>query len=162
MLYNGTPFTFVIDHEPFKFWMELNQLIRKLVRWILILQEYDFNIVYRASTVNRNPDGLNWIPSANENDTKKAYCHRDIYLEAILGWHASLYLCIMLGCYKDVLHNRMGNKDSCNLEIKSKGYGTLDIYENAHVMAYLQVYEVLVGWTPKSAIRLCIRFSGSS
>ncbi len=70
-------------------------------------------------------------------------------MEAILGWHVSLYLCIMLGCSRDVPHSRMGNKDSRNLEIKLKGYGTLDIYEDAHVIAYLQVYEVLVGWTPK-------------
>jgi hypothetical protein len=75
--------------------------------------------------------------------------HGDIDLEAILGWHVSLYLCIMLGYSRDVPHSRMGNKDSHNLEIKLKGYGALDIYEDAHVIAHLQVYEVSIEWTHK-------------
>jgi hypothetical protein len=44
----------------------------------------------------------------------------------------------------------MGNGDSCDLEIESKGDGyVLDIYENTHVTAYLQIGEVLVGLTSK-------------
>jgi hypothetical protein len=38
----GTQFTLVIDHQPFKWLMESDRLTRKLARWALILQEYDF------------------------------------------------------------------------------------------------------------------------
>jgi hypothetical protein len=42
----GIQFTFVTDHQLFKWIMESNKLIRKLARWALILQEYDFQVVH--------------------------------------------------------------------------------------------------------------------
>jgi len=33
----GIPFTMVMDHQPFKFFMELDQLIRKMIGWVVIL-----------------------------------------------------------------------------------------------------------------------------
>jgi hypothetical protein len=33
----GTQFTLVTDHQPFKWLMEFDKLIRKLARWALIL-----------------------------------------------------------------------------------------------------------------------------
>lgn len=83
-------------------------------------------------------------------------------MEAILGWHASLYLCIMLGCSRDVPHSRMGNKDSRNLEIKLKRYGALSIYEDAHALHICKYMKFWLGGHPRSAIRLCIRLSGSN
>ncbi len=43
----ASPFILVIDHEPFKYFMELDQFM-----WAFILQEYDFNIVHKACKVN--------------------------------------------------------------------------------------------------------------
>jgi hypothetical protein len=37
----------------------------------------------------------------------------------------------------------MGNKNSCDLDIKLEGDGALDTYENAVIIANLQVGEVL-------------------
>ncbi len=62
----------VIDHQPLKFLMESNQLTRKLVRWAFILQEYDFDIVHKASRVNHEVDGLSQNPSTSEEDTTRA------------------------------------------------------------------------------------------
>jgi hypothetical protein len=42
---------------------------KELVRWALILHEYDFDIVHRVGRVNWNVDGLNQKPSSNEEDT---------------------------------------------------------------------------------------------
>ncbi len=70
-------------------------------------------------------------------------------MEAILGWHTSTYLSILLGRSKDVFHSNMGNEDSHDLEIELEGDGVLDIYENALVIAYLQASEILIGLTPK-------------
>ncbi len=57
-------------------------------------------------------------------------------------------MCLM-GYSKYVLHNNMGNENSRDLEIELKGDGDFNIYENAHVIAYLQVSEVSIGLTPK-------------
>jgi hypothetical protein len=54
-----------------------------------------------------------------------------------------------MGYSKYVLHNNMGNENSRDLEIELKGDGDFNIYENAHVIAYLQVSEVSIGLTPK-------------
>ncbi len=70
-------------------------------------------------------------------------------MEAILGWHTSTYLSILLGRSKDVFHSNMGNEDSHDLEIELEGDGVLDIYENALVIAYLQASEIFIELTPK-------------
>ncbi len=43
----------------------------------------------------------------------------------------------------------MGNEDSWDLDIELEGDGALNIYEDLHVIAYLQTIEVLVRLTPK-------------
>ncbi len=48
----GSPFTLIIDHQLLKFLMELHQLTRKLAKWALILQEYDFDIIHKPNRVN--------------------------------------------------------------------------------------------------------------
>jgi hypothetical protein len=50
----------------------------------------------------------------------------------------------MLGCFRDVFYNSMGDENSCDLEIELKGDGALDIHEDATIIAHLQVNEVLV------------------
>ncbi len=87
--------------------------------------------------------------NANEKDTTKVHYHGDIDLEVVPRWHASSYLCVLLGYSKDVLHNNMGKDNSPDLEIELKGDGDFDIYENARVIAYLQASEVSIGLTPK-------------
>ncbi len=52
-------FALITDHQPVKFLMKLNRLIRKLAKWAFILQEYDFDIIHRPRKVNRDDVGLN-------------------------------------------------------------------------------------------------------
>jgi len=82
--------------------MESYQSKGKFTRLAFILQEYDFDIVHKASRVNGDVDGLNWNPSSNEEDTTRAQWHGDMDLEAISKWHVSTYLCTLLGSFKDV------------------------------------------------------------
>jgi hypothetical protein len=63
--------------------MESYQFIGKLARWVLILQEYNFNIVHMASRVNQDVDGLNQNPSSSEEDTIGARWHGEVDLEAM-------------------------------------------------------------------------------
>jgi hypothetical protein len=83
--------------------MKLYRFIRKLAEWAFILQEYDFDIIHKLGRVNRDVDGLSWNPSSNKEDTFGAHWHGDVDLETIPRWHASAYLCNLLGCFGDVL-----------------------------------------------------------
>ncbi len=75
-------------------------------------------------------------------------------LETILRWHASTYLCTLLGCSKDVPQLNVDYGDSHDVDMESKGNGALDIYDDAHVISYLQAKEVPIGLTPKENDRV--------
>jgi hypothetical protein len=63
---------------------------------IATLDEYDFDIVHKASRVNQNANGLNQNPSSNEEDITCVRWHGEVDLEVVLGWYTSTYLCILL------------------------------------------------------------------
>jgi hypothetical protein len=54
----GNSFILVTNHQPFKFFMESNQFIGKLAKWVFILREYNFNIVHMVSKVNHDANSL--------------------------------------------------------------------------------------------------------
>ncbi len=43
----ASPFTLVIDHEPFKYFMELDRFTGKLAMWAFIFQKYDLILFTR-------------------------------------------------------------------------------------------------------------------
>jgi hypothetical protein len=55
-------------------------------------------------------------------------------LEVVLSWHVFAYLCTLLGCFGNAPHNNMGNKDSCYVNIKPKGDGALNIFDDALIL----------------------------
>jgi inorganic pyrophosphatase len=57
-------------------------------------------------------------------------------------WHASAYLCTLLGCYGDVPHTSVNDGDPHDVDMESKGNGTLDIYDDAPVIAKGLVVQV--------------------
>jgi hypothetical protein len=73
----GQKFTLVTDHQPLKWLMELDKLTGKLARWVLLLQEYDFEVVHRAGIANLDADGLSRNPSASDEDLTGASWHGD-------------------------------------------------------------------------------------
>ncbi len=70
-------------------------------------------------------------------------------LEPVPGRHAFAYLCILLGCSGDVPQNNMDDGDPHDVNMEAENNGALDIYENAPIIAYLQVGEVPIRLTPK-------------
>ena len=56
------------DHQPLKWLMESDKLTEKLARWALLLQEYDFEVVYKAGAKNLDADGLSRNPSPLQED----------------------------------------------------------------------------------------------
>jgi hypothetical protein len=92
---------------------------------------------------------LSQNPSSNEEDTIRAHWHGSVDLEVILGWHASIYLCTLLGCSKDVPQTNVDDEDPYDVDMEFEGNGALNIYDDAPIIAYLQTNEVSIGLTPK-------------
>jgi hypothetical protein len=42
----SNPFTLVIDHQPLKWFMESNQLTKKLAKWASFFYKYKFDVKY--------------------------------------------------------------------------------------------------------------------
>jgi hypothetical protein len=80
---------------------------------------------------------LNQNPSSNEDDTTWAHWHGDVDLEEIPRWHAFAYFCTLLGCSRDLLHIGVDVRDSHDANMELEGNGTLNIYEEASIIAYL-------------------------
>ena len=55
----GYKFVLITDHQPLKWQKSLKDPPPKLTRWVMILQQYDFEVEYRA--------GKNRIPLCGEN-----------------------------------------------------------------------------------------------
>ncbi len=47
------------------------------------------------------------------------------------------YLCTLLGCFGNALQIDICNKDSDGVDTKPKDDGALDVYDDAHVIAYI-------------------------
>ena len=59
---HGSPFTLVTDHQPLQWLFSRSDLTGQSARWVLLLQEYEFNIVHRPGKTNANADGLSRMP----------------------------------------------------------------------------------------------------
>jgi RNase H-like domain found in reverse transcriptase/Integrase zinc binding domain/Integrase core domain len=58
----GRKFTVITDHNPLKWLMKMSKPTGRLMRWSLLLQEYDMDIQYRSGSKHGNADGLSRIP----------------------------------------------------------------------------------------------------
>lgn len=54
----------VIDHQSLKWLRQFESSIGRLGRWILKLQQYDFNIQYRKGILNKVADALSRQPES--------------------------------------------------------------------------------------------------
>lgn len=79
---------------------------------MFILQEYNFDIIHKASRVNWDANGLSWNPSFSEEDTTCAKWHGNVNLEVVPRWPAYIYMCILLGCSRDVPQGNIGGGNS--------------------------------------------------
>ena len=57
----GTKFTVVTDHKPLTWIMSVKDPGSRLLKWRIKLEEYDYDIVFKAGTSNTNADALSRI-----------------------------------------------------------------------------------------------------
>jgi hypothetical protein len=63
----GMKFTVETDHEELKGFPKITENIsRKVIRWALFADEFDFQTVFRPGVANQNADGLSRIPEQKE------------------------------------------------------------------------------------------------
>lgn len=58
----GRTFTIVTDHKPLTWIFNVKDPSSRLLRWRLLLEEYQFNVVYKAGKKNVNADALSRYP----------------------------------------------------------------------------------------------------
>ena len=61
----GNKFTIVTDHNPLKYIMNSKDSHGRIARWLLLLQEYDFDIIHKKGALNIDADCLSRIPSSD-------------------------------------------------------------------------------------------------
>jgi hypothetical protein len=107
-------------------------------------------------TVNKDVDGLNRNPSANDSDTIGACWHGEIDLEIVFGWHIVSFLCILANGYQKVTCQIQVNPLGTyrNLQIKLDDIRSMDIFGDAQMLTYLQIGELDVGLTFKEKDRV--------
>jgi hypothetical protein len=49
-----------------------DKLIGKLVRWVHILQEYEFKVIHQPSITHQNADTMSWRPFTTSEDFLEA------------------------------------------------------------------------------------------
>lgn len=68
----GCEFTLVTDHQPLIWLYSVKDPTSRLMRWRLKLEEYNYKIIYKKGSLNRNADALSRNPSfeATVSDNK--------------------------------------------------------------------------------------------
>ena len=54
----GHKFILITDHQPLKWLKTTKDPPPKIARWVMTLQEYDFNVQYRAGKHHQNADAI--------------------------------------------------------------------------------------------------------
>jgi hypothetical protein len=115
--------------------MESNKLTGKLVRWALILMEYDFKVVHRAGLVNMDADGLSRNPIPSQADATSARWHVEDGEDSLPGWHCSTFMCF-LALHGDTVGEATVATVDADGDEESRG--AKDIFEDEDVMLYLK------------------------
>ena len=62
----GAPFKMFTDHSALKYLVNKPVLGGRICRWLLLFQEYDFEIIVKPGKLNAGPDHLSKIDSGEE------------------------------------------------------------------------------------------------
>jgi len=97
--------------------MTNNKFIGKLVRWVLILQEYEFKVIHRPSITHQNADTMSQRPLTTSEDFLEARQDFD-QIPTIHVSYASNYLALL----------------QCN----PVEHPIMDIWEDLNTLGFLQ------------------------
>jgi hypothetical protein len=116
--------------------------------YIIILQEYDFQVVHRPGVANLDANGLSRNPCTNQEDNTGVKWHGEVNEEMVPGWHASAFLCLlgvdssMDGHVTSYSSQRVDGQSS-NLEVGDSNTGHRDVHNDTLVLEFLWTSIVL-------------------
>jgi hypothetical protein len=122
--------------------MESDKLTGKLAQWVLILQEYDFQVVHKPGVTNFDADGLSRNPCTSQEDNTGVRWHGEVDEEMVPGWHASAFLCLLVvdssmeGHMTSYSSQRV-NGQSSHLEVRDGSTGHHDVHDDTLVLEFL-------------------------
>ncbi len=128
--------------------MESDKLMGKLGWWVLILQEYDFQVVHRLGVVNLDADGLSRNLCTSQEDDTRARWHGEVDEEMVPSWHASAFLCLlgvdsnMEGHMTSYSSQRVDGQSS-NPEVGDGSTDHHDVHDDTLVLEFLRTSMVL-------------------
>jgi len=68
----GANFTLYTNHQPIKWLMTNDKLTGNLVRWALILEEYEFKVIHRLGITHQNANTMSQRPLTTSEDFSEA------------------------------------------------------------------------------------------
>lgn len=71
----GRKFRIITDHKPLTWLMNVKDPGSRLVRWRLLLEEYDYEIIYKQGKLNQNADALSRIKPEESEDNRELNVH---------------------------------------------------------------------------------------
>ena len=144
----GSEFLLVTDHQPLKWFTESDKLSGKLVRWALMLQEYDFKVVHRSGLLNMDANGLIRNPCPSQKDSTGVRWHVGEDEEEMPRWYASMCLSLL------ATNGKSSNDSSTKIEREEESGGAKDVFEDGPVLDYLRWKELALDVTPKERDRI--------
>ena len=82
--------------------MESDKLTGKLAKCVLLLKEYNFEVILRAGITNLDADGFSHNLSPSNKDMTRTKWHGDCDQEAVPRWHAAVYRTLFCGAAIEV------------------------------------------------------------
>jgi len=139
----GTQFTLVTNHQPLKWLMESDKLRGKLAHWVLILQEYDFEVVHKPGVGNLDADGLSRNPCTSQEDNTGAKWHGEVDEEMVPSWYASAFLCLLgvdssMEGHMTSYYNQRVDGQSSNPKVRDGSTNHHDVHDDTLVLEFLR------------------------
>lgn len=86
----GTKFKIVTDHKPLLYVFNINDPGSRLTRFRLKLEEYDYEVIYKAGKMNTNADALSRTINKIDTDQPNNYQDFKTYLESHIIFNSNI------------------------------------------------------------------------
>ena len=76
-----------LDHKNLEYFKKLQDLTVQQARWYLYLQEFNYQLVYKAGSMNRQADALSWREDLGEDTNNLVNQNITFFPDTIIAAH---------------------------------------------------------------------------
>ena len=135
--------------------MKSDKRTSKLAMWVLLLQEYDFEMIHRAGVTNLDADGFSHNPNPLDEDLTGARWHGNCNQDAVLVWHVVVYLILFFKTSVEVLIQGSDDETNRPQAIADIWKDLLVLHKLQHRTFSLSISAMKMNWIKHQKIRLC-------